>query len=210
MAIYTVAITGVAAGVEVYGGLPAAIEYVSTLLGPAPEAWLLRTANDQGKSLVNATRYLDQQAWRGVATELAEGDDTTLAWPRVDDEDADVLTLADETEIDGERVPPEITWATFELAVLIAATPALIDKADTSSNIKAANAGGGVGVEFFAPTSVAAGTATPMPERVMRYVAKFLAGDAALGGAYAGCFGSGSKGHSDFAACHELDRTDPF
>jgi len=178
----------------------AAINYVGTLLGKPADKWRAMSASDQGRTLVMATRYIDQQGWTGLRTGLAGGTPTTLQWPRSD------VTVLDGTgssvAVDPAIVPPEFVQATFELSTLIAADPTIVTKADTGSNVRRADAGGGVGVEFFNPTSSALGTASPMPTIVMRLLGKFMS----VSGGIEGGFGQSGKSSSDFAHCHELDR----
>lgn len=203
MSIFTVAIAGVTPNPEVYGGLVAAGNYVGALLGKAPATWRALTTDDQGRTLVMATRYIDLQGWPGVATGLAGGTPTTLQLPRSG------MTLADGTAVDSTIVPPEFVSATFELAVLIGSDPTIVAKVDQGSNIKSANAGGGVGVEYFNPTSAALGTAPRMPQVVAMLLGKFLAG--ANSGSSIGGFGQSGKSSSDFATCPQLDdRAWPF
>lgn len=199
MTIYAVAIAGVTPSPEVYGGLPAALTYLGATFGPGPSAWIALGPDEQGKTLVTATRYLDEQPWNGTATGLAGGTATELAWPRSGVE-------VDGQPIDPTVVPPEIVQATFRLAVLIAAEPDLVAAPDTSSNVRAVNAGGGTGVEFFQPTSVATGTATRLPPSVQRLVGKFLGGGP--GTAVAG-YGEGGAARSQFGACHDQGRSWP-
>jgi DnaT-like ssDNA binding protein len=203
MSIFTVTIIGVTPNPEVYGGLTAAGNYVGALLGKVPAAWRALSTDDQGRTLVMATRYIDMQGWPGVATGLAGGTPTTLQWPRSG------VTLADGTTVDSVNVPPEFVSATFELAVLIASDPNLPSKVDQGSNLKRADAGGGVGVEYFNPTSAALGTAPRMPQVVAMLLGKFLAG--ANPGSEFGGFGQSGKSTSDFANCAQIDtRTWPF
>jgi len=202
MAVFTVTISGVTPNTEVYGGLTAATSYVGTMLGAQADAWRAMSVDNQGRTLVMATRLLDQQGWPGTRTGLAGGTPTTLAWPRSG------VTLADGTVVDSTVVPPEVAQATFELAVLIASDPTIFTKVDTGSNIKSVSAGGGVGVEFFNPTSMLLGTASRLPWVIMRLLGKFLA--SADAGSSMGGFGVSGKSVSDFANCHDLNRTEPF
>lgn len=197
MSIFTVAISGGSSAAEVYGGLTAAAVYVGDRLGKAYAAWRALSVDDRGRTLVMATQFIDLQGWSGTRTGLAGGTPTTLQWPRSG------VVLADGTAVDSTIVPPEFVEATFEMAALIAADPAIVTKVDQGSNIKAANAGGGVGVEYFNPTSAASGTATRMPQVVAMLLGKFLA-SADPGGAF-GSFGQSGKSTSDFATCAQID-----
>ena len=143
--------------------------YIGAAYGPTYTAWLTLSDDDASRTLVSATRYLDQQPWQGKATGIGEdGSPTTLQWPRSG-------VVVGGVAIDSTTIPTEITEATFELAVMIAASPGLVNKLDQGSNVQAANAGGGTGVAFFAPTSARNGTATVLPPMIQRMVGKFLA-----------------------------------
>lgn len=167
MAIHTVVIG--ANTYEVYGGLVAAAAYIGGKFGPAPAAWAALATDDQDRTLIEATRFLDQQAWVGTATGLVGVDATTLEWPRSG------VTLGSGAAVSSTVVPPEIEQATFELALLIAGDPSIVTKADQGSNISSVSAGGGVGVTFFNATSARSGTASVLPIIIQRLVGQFLA-----------------------------------
>lgn len=187
MAIFSVTIGG--NSYEVYGGLTAATTYLTAAFGPAYTAWLALGADDKSKTLVTATRYLDEQAWSGEATGTVPPDPTTLEWPR--------SGITDVSEL---AVPPEVVQAAFELAVLIAADPTLPTKTDQGSNISSVGAGGGVSVSFFSSTSAARGTAPLLPPIVQRLVGRFLA---AAGG---GTTGESSTGN----ACSQFNSQNSY
>lgn len=187
MSIFTVAITGVTPDVEVYVDLPRARAYVGSQFSPQGVAWLGLSEEDQGRTLVSATRYLDAQAWSGTATRIAGGVATTLAFPRTG-------LVRDSAPVDPTTVPPEVQDAVCELAVAIAAKPGLVGQLDQGSNLKSVSGGGGVGASFFAPSSAALGTATVMPVQVQRLVGRYLATPGADGS-----FGASGGRESQFS-----------
>ncbi len=194
---FTVTITGVVAAVEVYGGSLAAVDYIGAMLGASADAWRALSADNKARSLVVATRYLDTAPWQGTATLSG----TTLQWPR-----SGVLN-ADGTAVDSATVPAAIVNATFELAALVADDPDIVASFDTGSNVQAVNAGGGVGVVFFNPTSSRTGTASKMPVVVQRLVGRYL--DAAVAG-IDGAFGQAGNTTSQFDSCHTERRVWPY
>lgn len=199
MAIFTVTIAGVSPNSEVYGGLTDALSYVGAMFSPAATAWLARTTSQQGQTLRAATLYLDRLPWDGTATGLAGGTATTLRWARSG-------VLVDGVEIDSTIVPADIITATFELAVLIGARPALPSQPDQGSNVKRAGGGGAPEVEFFAPTSAARGTAAQLPYVIQQLVGKFLASPSAdLEG---GSSGAGNTS-SAFSRCRQFGLVGP-
>jgi hypothetical protein len=187
MSVFTVAIAGVTPDVEVYVDLPRARAYIGALFSPQAAAWLALSADDQGRTLVSATRYLDAQGWSGATTGLAGGIPTTLAFPRTG-------LVRNGAPVDSPTVPPEVPEATCELAVAIAAKPGLVGQLDQGSNLKSVSGGGGVGASFFAPSSAALGTATVLPVQVQRLVGRFLAVPGADGS-----FGAGGGRESQFS-----------
>ena len=199
MAIFTVAITGVTPNPEVYGGLTAATAYVGASFGATSTAWLALSVSQQGQTMVMATRFLDQQAWDGAATGLAGGTPTTLQFPRTG------LTKNGE-DVDSTTVPPEIVQAQFELAVIIASNPDVVAAVDQGSNVSSVQGGGGVGVSFFAPATVANGTATRLPVVVQRLVGRFLA---APGASIEGGFGQAGCSTSAMARDRQLNLIGP-
>ncbi len=193
---FTVTITGVSSPIEIYAGLPAVQDYLVATFGTGPAIFLALTSNEQSKTLVSATRYIDAQPWRGAA-ELAG---TTLQFPRSGLTDAAGAPVSDAAQL------ARVGAAVAELCALIAIDPAVLAARDTSSNIQAANAGGGTGVTFFNPTSVAFGTASVLPTAVDRLLGQWLD---APGGAIAG---HGQSGGCETAVNHRnvLDRVWPF
>lgn len=185
---FTVTITGVTSPVEVYGGLTALTDYLGASSTPGAAAWRALVADDQKRALVDATRYLDAQAWAGTANGTGP---TTLQWPRTG------VTLADGTAVDAASVPAPIVQAAFELAALIASDPETTLALDAGSNVRTLNAKG-TSIEFFSATSAKDGTATSMPVVVQRLVGKYLAiVNAAL--SLGGGISFGTSGESRFA-----------
>lgn len=198
MTLFTVPITGVSPDPEVYGGLAAAANYVGALFAPAATAWLALDANTKGRTLRAATLYLERLAWEGTRTGLVGSDPTTLAWPRTD-------VTVDGQPLDSTTVPADIVSAAFELAVAIAADPALVGKVDQGSLISSVSAGP-ASVSFAFPTSAASGTATRFPLVVQQLIAKYLA---TPGGATEGGLGAYGKCESSFARCRQYRLVEP-
>lgn len=187
----------VASGVEVYAGRAATVAYVSDMLGAGAVAFLAMTGGDQDKTLVAVTRYIDSKPWIGVA-DAAGG--TSLLLPRTGILDANGVQMSDAAQL------AIVAKAVGEMCALVAAKPAILTATDTSANVRRADAGGGAGVEFFNPTSVALGTATVLPGPVNAYLGAWLATSSRNDG------GDGEAGGSvsDFAACRRYDKTGPF
>lgn len=179
----TVTITGVSPDPEIYGAnLAAAVTYISARFGSTYAAWLALPAappDDRGRTLVSATDYIDR---------LALVDTSGAA-----------ITHA--TAI------AAVQQACFELAVLINDDPDVVAALDQSFNIKSVDAGGGVGVEFQVPTSVADGSATRLPYVIEQLLAPYLPVSSA---SVAGGYGGGGSCKSAFSECREYDRKDPY
>lgn len=180
----TVHITGVSPDPEVYADLATATNYVGSMFSPQATSWLALTPDVQGRTLVTATRRLEAIAWDGAATGVLGSGPTGLAFPRTG-------LLRDGVAVDSTTVPPEIVEGAIELAVAIAAKPALVNSVDQGSNVQSAQGGGGVGVTFFAPTSAATGSATVLPPQVQRLVGRFMA-TAGTDGSFGASGGSSS------------------
>lgn len=145
---------------EVYGTLAAANSYANKTFGAVAAKWRGLTDDDKGRTLVDATRYLD-------LLEL---------------EDEDGNAIGHDTAI------ANVLAACFELAMLIASDPAVKSALDAGSNVKKLDADG-ASIEYFRPTSVATGTATRLPVVVQRLIAPYLPSAnvaVALGGASSG------------------------
>lgn len=192
---YTVSIAGVSPDPEVYAGLAKATAYIGAAFGGEAAKWRGLAEDDKERTLVAATRYIDARDWAGTAT----GEDgTTLAFPRSGDgiTDSSAEQLA------------RVEQAVCELAMLIAADPSIQQAIDQGSNIKKLDADGAL-IEFFAPTSVAEGTATTLPPVVQRLLGRYTAA-AATGVTIAGGSSYGTDGESAFDDCDATDRSDPF
>jgi hypothetical protein len=163
-----------------------ALDYLQDAFGPTYDAWTALDTSMQQKTLNQAARYLNVLPWQGTPTGPLGSDPASLVWPRTG-------VTVDGVAIDSLTTPSDVTHGQFELAVLINTDPTLPGKLDQGSNIQAANAGGGTGVTFFAPTSARQGTATVLPVIVQRLVGKYLAmpDDA-------GSFGASGKSCSAF------------
>jgi hypothetical protein len=164
-----------------------ALAYLGQAFGPTYDTWAALDSTTQQKTLNSAARYLNVLAWQGTPTGPLGSDPASLVWPRTG-------VTVDGVAIDSSTIPGDVSHGQFELAVLINADPTLPGKLDQGSNIQAANAGGGTGVTFFAPTSAAQGTATVLPVIVQRLVGKYLATPSEEGS-----FGASGKGCSEFS-----------
>lgn len=198
MALFTVSITGVVSPVEVYGGLTNATDYIGAMIGDAYTAWRALTADDMKRTLVAATRYIDEQDWQGTANAFGG---TTLQWPR-----DSVLKSTGVAYTNAEELAL-IQQAAFELAAAAADDPDVFSAIDASSNIQAVTAGG-AGVTFFNPTSIRDGSATKLPPIVMRLIGKFLAAPSASSAAFGSAGGEAED--SIFGSGNDMDRGEPF
>lgn len=176
--------------VEVYGGLTACARYLkfSSSDGAAAFRALAGTPDDQKRRLVDATRYIDQQFWQGVATGLVGVDVTTLAFPRSG------LTDVTGAPLDATTVSQLVVNAVFEMAALLAADPTVSANVDTGANISSLGAGPAQ-ISFFRASSVADGNATVLPTVVDRLIGRWLAG---AGTGAIGAVITGASSHSDF------------
>lgn len=175
------------------GSLDDAKNYVGARFGPNYTAWLALSDDDKNRTLVSADDYIDSMAWQGTATGTLNGSPTSRAWPR-----------SGIDGVDPTKVPDAIVEASFELAVMIAADPDLVNKLDQGSNISSASGGGGVSVSYFAPTSTASGTATLLPPLVQRKIGRYLATPDD-----AGSFGQSGLGCSAWARRRQYTLSEP-
>ena len=148
-----VKITGVAPDNTIYGTYALAIAYIGAMYGDTYTAWLALGAgvnnvagpgDDQKRTLVAATRFIDAITWEDAVNTQALRD-AIAAFPQ----------------------------AVYELAVMILDDPSVIAVLDTGSNLKMAGAGG-ANVEFFNPTSAQAGTAQMLPPILQRLIGQYL------------------------------------
>lgn len=139
--------------------------------------WAAGDATDRSKWLVQATRILDRQSWRGDKTEAAN----ELAWPRTGI-----------SGIDSATIPIQIEQATAELASQMANGYDAAGQATTAEGIRRQKAGS-VEQEFFAPgtAGVAVGQRFPLP--VWELIAPFLEGGGA-GELFGGSISTGTCG----------------
>lgn len=198
MTIFSVPIAGVSPDPEVYGGLTAAANYVGAMFAPTATSWLALDANTKARTLRAATLYLERLAWEGTRTGLVGVDVTALAWPRTD-------VTVDGLPLDSTTVPVDIVNAAFELAVAIAADPALVGKVDQGSRVSSVSSSGD-SVTFAFPTSAATGTATRFPLVVQQLIGKYLA---TPGGATEGGLGAYGNCRSSFSRCSQYRIVEP-
>jgi hypothetical protein len=200
MALYTVSIASVSPDPEVYGGLTKATAYIGARIGDAYTAWRALDEDDQERTLVTATSYVDSFTWTGTANAF---DSTTLAWPRSDITDVNGDTLSNAAQL------AIIERAVFELAALAADDPDVFALLDGSANIASVGAGG-ASVTYFNPTSTTDGSASKFPNALIdRLLARFLAAtttSAVL------LITAGQAGDEDsgFAECGDYDRSEPW
>lgn len=168
----------------VHGTFVAAKSYIGMSFGDAFAAWTALaasgslTADDRKKqTLAAAVRYLNAQTWRTDADTFAKRD----------------LIAA-------------FAQAEYELAVLIASDASDASALDSGANIKSMGAGSAQ-ISFFAPTSVALGTATKLPVAVHRLVGSYLA---AAGVTVIGGYGNAGDSESPFSDCEDYDRGEPY
>jgi hypothetical protein len=199
MTIETVTITGDATPYEVYGGLPAALHYLLAGVNDGAVAFRALDSDDQARMLIQATLFLDAQAWQGLPTSPAVGG-TTLQWPRAG------VVDANGNAVDSSSVPANIVNAAFELCALFADDTDLADNVDAGTNVKGV-AAGSARVDFFVPTSAADGSAPLFPAAVQRLVAQYLGGAVDDTG---GGVASGTDGRSEFADPRRFNRTWPW
>lgn len=161
----------------VYGTYAAAVTYITGRYGESYTAWLALSADNRKRTLISAADYIDQQIWQDDYDTFAERD----------------------------AVPAFVT-ASYELAVLIAADPEIVQALDQGSNIARVYAGG-AGVDYFNPTSSKSGSAPKLPPILMRLIGQYLA--ASTTGGPDG--GSGQEGscHNPFSECSDYDRSEP-
>jgi hypothetical protein len=131
----------------IYGTLAGAKSYLAFMVGDQYDAWRALTTDDQRKMrLVTAKRYLERFAWNQATAPDFPTRDLIAAFPQ----------------------------AEYELAAIACSDPSRLSTTETGSNVKAAGAGT-ARVEFFGRTSVALGTAAPLPDVAMQLVGKYLA-----------------------------------
>lgn len=177
MAIFIELVTGDTTGFEVYAGLAFVSRYLNSSSSAAAQAFraLASDPDAQKRALIDATRYIDSYFWQGIATGLAGGTPTTLAFPRSG------LTDANGAALDATNVPLQVNEAAAEMAALICADPDVVTNVDTGSNVASLGAGP-ASISFFRPQSVADGNATALPTVIDRLIGRWLAGAGAQKG----------------------------
>lgn len=169
----------------VYADLEMADEYLLGNVDGAAKAWRKKLPDDRSAALVQATRWIQRQAWAGFRTAVAPGQ--PLVWPRT----GVVITEGGvDVEIDPNTVPDDVVVASIELAALIAMNPEITTAIDQGSNIQALGAGP-ASISYFAPTSYLDGTALEWPKVIEDLLSKYRDGGfgaevVALGGAWYG------------------------
>jgi hypothetical protein len=130
----------------IYGSFAAASDYAATMFGPTYAAWRALQPDDQKRTLIAASRFFDAQGWDPATAGTMADRDAIAAFPQ----------------------------ASYELAVMIADDPTVLQTQDQGTNVRAVGAGS-ARVEFFNPTSAASGTAPLLPPPIMRLVGRYLA-----------------------------------
>jgi len=203
MSLFTVQV-GSDPAIEVYGGLPAADQYINAMIGDGAVAYraLVTATNtaDRQRLLVAATRWVDSLAWQGAPDGYQS---TTLQFPRSG------LTSADGTAATDAQQLAIVNRAVFELVALLADDPDVLTEPDAGSNVQDLGAGS-ARVAFFRPTSAQDGNATVLPVVIDRLLGRWAASaDPAVAAAAAGTV-TGTNCHSDFDRCDELEVVTPL
>lgn len=184
MAIFTETISGV--DFEVYAGVASVNGYLlgSSSKGAAAFRALGAGSDDQKRRVIDATRYVEEQRWQGVATGLAGGTPTTLQFPRTG------LTDLAGAALDATNVPSQLIAAVAEMAAILSTDTEAASSVDAGSNLQSLGAGP-ARLSFFRPMSALDGTATVMPTVVNRWIGRWLASAAAsrFGGIITGTSG---------------------
>jgi hypothetical protein len=136
----------------IHGTYAGAIAYVDIMFGETYSTWSALAADDQKKTLAAAVRFLNAQSWAEAYDTFAERD-----------------------------LIAEFATAQYELAVLVANDPSVIQEADQGSNIQSLQAGS-AGITFFnSTTSSGARSAPKLPPVLMRLLGGYLAASALSG-----------------------------
>lgn len=167
----------------IHGSLMGAKSYVGMMFGDAYDTWrnlvgaTAPTIDDPKKqTLATAVRYLNAQAWNAEANTF---------------EKRDAIAAFEQAQ--------------YELAVIIASDPSVLEALHSGSNIQSMSAGS-ASITFFSPTKAGRG-ATKLPVIVHRLVGRYLA--AANSQAPSG-YSSSAGEDSEFADDATLDRSGPF
>ena len=130
----------------IYGSYAAAGDYAATMFGTTYAAWRALLPDDQKRTLIAAARFIDAQAWDTNTAATMAIRDAIAAFPQ----------------------------ASYELAVLIADDPSVLQTLDQGTNVRVVGAGS-ARVEFFNPSSAVSGTAPIFPPVLMRLIGRYLA-----------------------------------
>jgi len=155
---------------------------------PRSTAYSALTDDEKSKYIVEATRMFNRQAWAGTPTEDYPADQD-LAWPR---DGIDGVT-------DG-TTPQAILDGFCELVNYLVSDSAFVNASSSGKNIQRVDAGKGVGVTFFSPTTATAGR---FPVAVQELVGEFLA--TAVAGGTAISVATGTDHSSSFDDCDDFD-----
>ena len=109
----TVTATPGAANANSYISVATADDLANVYLGTL--AWSSASADNKGRALIMATRYLDELEWIGSRASSTQA----LAWPRTD-------AVCGEWTFTDAEIPQPIKQATFDLAEALLASPALL------------------------------------------------------------------------------------
>lgn len=165
------------------GGLSSADAYWAAALGTGATSWAAATQATKDAALVQATRLLDRQSWKGSPVGTPQID-VVLQWPRTG------VTDRSGAAVSSLSVPDQVVKACYELAGAILVDPTLATTEMSGKNIKRASPGGGVSVEYFVPTL---GISGRFPVQVQELVGQFL--DSSTASAYvSGSAASGADG----------------
>jgi hypothetical protein len=126
----------------IYGthkGAGSATEYLAASIAPAARTWAGLEDDDEKRTLVSATRVLDEQTWAGQKTVPSQAQQ----WPRTG------VFRKDGTAVDSATVPQEIIDGSYELAALLAEDASILKQTDGASNISSVSTGLGVSMSFF-------------------------------------------------------------
>lgn len=160
---------------DIHGTFAGAQAYVAIMFGDTYDAWTDLTDDQQKKTLAAAVRFLNRQNWAADYDTFAERDAVAA-----------------------------FATAQYELAVMIADDPTVIQAADQGSNIQALNAGS-AGITFFNPTTDGA---DPLPPVLMALLSGYLAASALDG--EDGGESLSSCATNPFSRCKDFERGGPY
>lgn len=143
---------------DTYSTVATADQRLNASITSQAVAWRAATTDNKARALVEATRWIDEQDWKGTKTD----DLQALAWPR------DGVGV---TGIEDGEVPIDIINASIELGALFVADVDLKStlQQTATKRLKA----GSVEIEYFRGSSVSTNTA--FPKSIMAYVRRLLA-----------------------------------